>query len=707
MSPLLASSKIQPRHLDLEALIYVRQSSAMQVRDHTGSTARQYDLYRRALDLGWTEDRIKIIDHDQGHTGAYAAGRDGFHYILGQVSLGKAGAILSIEASRLARANSDWFRLIEICALTETLVIDEDGIYDPTQFNDRIILGFKGNMSEAELHFLRARLQGSKLEKAKSGELRLPLPTGLLRDPAGQTVLDPDEQVQNALRLVFELFDQSGSALAVAKYFAAHHLKFPRRLRERGRRGDLVWEPLGTNRVLSVLHNPAYAGIYVYGRTKTRTRPRPDDFSRLETTVHRVPFDQSLSILRDHHTGYISADQFQANQQRLDENRTGRDDDHDRRGAVREGAALLQGIARCSYCGRRMTLAYKKSGSRDRYHVYKCSYKKSHRAERPCQAIRGDQVDAAVARVLLEALEPAQIEVSLAALDQVVAAARRIDEQWQRSLERVRYEADLARRRYLAVEPENRLVARNLERDWNEKLAELERLERESSHRPGLPRRLVDPQERAGILALARDFHGLWNAPTSTNAQRKQLLGLLIKDVTLQRDGSEVRALIRWQTEACTLLEIPYTKWVRGYDARRTEGTVVARVRELAETLTDRQIAKQLNKEGLGRGTEGGYTGSKIYWVRHANRISTQCPESPSRTGDGTRGDGRCSAETAAVLLEVSIATIAKWCRSGRLDGIQAVPGGPWWIKLTAECIERLRKPIAPDGSGNSRRPGR
>jgi DNA invertase Pin-like site-specific DNA recombinase len=701
MSTTLSPSKIRPEHLDRQALIYVRQSTAMQMRNHTGSTRRQYDLHRYALDLGWTQQHIEVIDHDQGHTGKFAAGRDGFQYILSQVALGKVGAVFSLEASRLARANSDWFRLIEICALTETLVIDEDGVYDPNQFNDRIILGFKGNMSEAEIHFLRARMEGAKLAKAMSGDLRLPLPTGWVYDAAGRTVFDADEEIQNALRLLFELFERLGSARSVVQYFAAHHLKFPRRLRQRGRCGELVWEPLHANRVLAVLHNPGYAGIYAYGQTKSHTRPQADDLTRLKTTVHRIPFDQSLSVLRDHHPGYISAEQFQANRQRLDQNRTARDPDHDRRGAVREGAALLQGIARCGSCGRRMVLAYKKGASGSHYHVYQCSYKNSQRAQQACQAIRGDQVDAAVAQAFLEAIEPAQIEVSLAALDQVAAAARRIDQQWQRSVERARYEADLVRRRYLGVDPDNRLVARNLERDWNEKLTELERLERESSLRPGLPHRLVDSRERAEILALARDLPGLWNAATTTNVQRKQLLGFLIKDVTLERDGTVVRALIRWQTEACTLREIPYTKWVRGYDARRTEAVVVERVRELAATLTDRRIAEQLNREGSRRGEAEVYTGSKIYWIRYINKISTCCPESPSHSVDGTRDDGRCSAEKAAELLRVSIVTIAKWCRSGHLDGIQAVPGGPWWIKLKPECIERLRRPMQPEKPGN------
>ena len=544
-------------------------------------------------------------------------------------------------------------------------------------------------------------MEGGKLAKAKSGDLRVPLPTGLVYDAAGRTVFDADEEIQNALRLLFELFERLGSARSVVQYFAAHHLKFPRRLKERGRCGELVWEPLHTGRVLSVLHNPGHAGIYAYGQTKSHTRPQADDLTRLKTTVHRVPFDESLSILRDHHPGYIGYEQFQANRQRLDQNRTARGPDHDRRGAVREGAALLQGIARCGRCGRRMVLAYKKGASDSNYHVYKCSYKNTHRAQQACQAIRGDQIDAAVAQAFLEAIGPAQIEVSLAALDQVAAAARRIDQQWRRSVERARYEADLARRRYLAVDPDNRLVARNLERDWNDKLTEQERLERESSLRPGLPHRLVDSRERAEILAVARDLPGLWNAATTTHVQRKQLLGLLIKDVTLERDGTVVRALIRWQTEACTLLEVPYTKWVRGYDARRAEAAVVERVRELAATLTDRRIAEQLNREGSRRGDGEVYTGSKIYWIRYINKISTCCSESPSHSVDGTRDDGRCSAEKAAALLRVSIATIANWCRWGRLDGIQAVPGGPWWIKLTPACIERLRKPMPPEKPGN------
>jgi len=680
-------SKIRPDHLARPALIYVRQSTLFQVREHTASTARQYDLVQRARDLGWAREHIVVIDQDQGHSGASTVGRDGFQFLIAEVGLGHAGAVLSLEVSRLARSCSDWYRLLEICALTETLVIDEDGVYDPGLYNDRLLLGFKGTMSEAELQWLRSRLLGGKLEKAQHGELRFRPPAGLILDPAGRVVLDPDEEVQQAIRLVFDLFEQAGSALAVVKHFNAHHLRFPNRLWGKRQAGELVWGPLTHSRVLEVLHNPAYAGTYVYGRTQTRTRPLPGEAPRVKGHTRPVAREEWPIVLHDAHPGYLSWEQFLRNQQRLDDNRTFRPEE--RRGAVREGMALLQGIVLCGQCGRRMRVRYLADGT---IPSYDCNALHVRHAGPTCQTIRGDAVDAAVASALLEAMQPAQLAVSLATLEQLEAQARQIERQWQLRLERAQYEADLARRRFLQVEPENRLVARSLERDWNDKLSAVAALEREYASVPRPIACLVSPAERHRILALAQDVPAVWRAPTTTHAERKQLLRFLVKDVTLTKRPTTIYIAIRWQTDACTTVEIPRPE--RACDRRRTAPAVVARVRELAPSHSDSQIAAVLNQEGVAPGLGGTFTASKVGWIRYAYGIRSGCPEAPGASPSGQRGDGRYSARAAAHLLNVDVSTIADWCSAGRLDFIQETPHGPRWIRLTPEDILALRKPV-------------
>ncbi len=541
-------------------------------------------------------------------------------------------------------------------------------------------------MSEAELHLLRCRLLGGKLKKASDGQLRFRPPTGLVYDLERRIVFDSDEQVQLAVRLVFDLFDQSPSALAVVKHFADHHLQCPTRLWGGSRHGEVIWRPLSNGRVLDILHNPEYAGAYVNGRTKTRLVCLPGEEPRVKGRTRRVRPEDWPFLIPGHHPGYITWDQFQRNQQRLDDNRTL--PDQDRRGALREGLALLQGIVRCGRCGRRMSVRYLNNAS---VPSYECNSYHTHFAGKTCQSIRGDGVDAAVARALLEAMRPAQLEVSMAAFDQVAAQARQLDRQWQLTLERARYEAELARRRFVSVEPENRLVARTLEREWNERLAEIERMERDQTLRPQLASRLVDPEERCRVLALAQDLSKVWHAPTTPQTARKQLLGYLIKDVTLSRGETLVQVAIRWQTEACTELEVPRPK--RSYEMRRTDPVVVDRIKALAMEHTDRQIAALLDQEGFRSGTGSRFTRHIVAQLRYSYSIMSLCPEAPAACAEVYRADGRRSAKTAAELLNVNVSTIAEWCQSGTLDGIQSAPYAPWWIKLTPGIIAGLRKP--------------
>jgi DNA invertase Pin-like site-specific DNA recombinase len=683
----LTTLKIRPDHLDRPALIYVRQSTLLQVREHTGSTARQYDLVPRALDLGWPRERIRVIDQDQGQSGASAAARDGFQWLVAEVGLKHAGAVFCLEASRLARSCSDWYRLLEICALTNTLVVDEEGVYDPGQYNDRLLLGFKGTMSEAELHWLRQRLLGGKLAKAALGQLRFRLPVGLVYDPTGRVVIDPDQEVCEAVRLVFELFAQHRSALAVVMHFAQHHLRFPTRLWGGGQDGALVWGRLTNGRVLSILHNPFYAGAYVYGRTVTRTQVLPGEAPRIKGRTRQMKRDEWPIVLLDSHPGYIPWEQFQRNQHQLDDNRTWRPED--RRGAVREGAALLQGLVLCGRCGRRMSVRYLQDGSTP---LYECNQAHTQHAARTCQTMRGDHIDVAVAQSFLEAIQPAQLDVSLAALDQLEARARQIERQWQLRKERAQYEADLARRRYVATEPENRLVARALEREWNEKLATIATLEREYTAWTTHAIRPVSPAEHQRILALAQDLPTVWHAPTTTNTDRKQLLRCLVRDVTLTRREKLITLAIRWQTGALTTFDIPRLR--KSWEVRQTAPQVVARVRELAPTHTDQQIATRLNDEGRHAGLGGPFTQSKVGWLRWAYTIATGCPERPQACPSGQRGDGRYSAQKAAELLNVHVSTISAWCKQGRLESSRSAPMSPRWITLTPERIAALRQPI-------------
>jgi DNA invertase Pin-like site-specific DNA recombinase len=679
--------KIQPDHLERQAFIYVRQSTLVQVRDNTGSKARQYDLVQRALNLGWPRERITVIDQDQGHSGASAIGRDGFQLLVSEVGLGHAGAVLSLEVSRLARSCSDWYRLIEICAISHTLVVDEEGVYDPNQYNDRLLLGFKGTMSEAELHWLRSRLLGGKLEKAQKGELRFRPPTGFVYDALGHILLDPDEQVQQAVQLVFNTFEQCGSALAVVQHFKTHGLLFPTRSWGAGRDGELAWQPLCNGRVLAILHNPAYAGAYVFGKTQTRTKVLPGETPRIKGRTRQIKPEAWPIVLKDVHPVYITWDQFLRHLQRLEDNRTWRPEEQ--RGAVRSGAALLQGIVLCGQCGRRMSVRYIQNGNAP---AYVCNQLHSQFAAKTCQFILGAEIDAAVTQLFLEAMQPAQLEISIAAFEQIELQTKQIDQQWQFRLERVRYEADLAHRRFNSIDPENRLVARTLEHDWNEKLAEIEKLEHEYLALPKLTAHLVNLEERQRILALAQDLPTIWQAPTTSHVQQKQLLRFLIKDVTLTGSKSSIDLQVRWQTGAISSRQVP--RRPKSYELRRTSPIVIDRVRSLATNLSDEQIAAVLNQEGFVPSLGKTFTARKVHWIRYAYQIVSSCPSAPGVCPSGQRGDGRYSARTAADLLNVNVSTIRTWCETGLLDSLQLKPHGPRWILLTPEMITRLRKPL-------------
>ena len=441
--------KISDAHRRKQAYIYLRQSTPGQVRHHHESTERQYAFRQKAIDLGWSEDTIRILDRDLGKTGTETTARDDFKTLVADVSMGQVGAVFALEVSRLARSNLDWHRLLELCALTATLVIDEDGCYDPADFNDGLLLGLKGTMAAAELHWLRARLQGGKLNKAKKGELRFPLPVGYCYDEEGRIIVDPDDEVRGAVGLVFRLFRETGSAFAVVHRFVAEGLRFPTRAYGGAWHGKIVWGRLTHSRVLGLLKNPSYAGMYVFGRYQYRREITPDGDVRKR--MHAVAMPEWRVSLPQHHEGYITVDDFFKNEERIQQNRTNGPDTL-LSGPVREGLALLQGLLMCGTCGRALTVRYQGNGGI--YPVYQCSaLRRDGLATKDCVHVRCDLLDGVIVEEVLQALQPAQLELALAALRELELRDQAIHQQWQMRLERAEYEAALAERRYHEVDP--------------------------------------------------------------------------------------------------------------------------------------------------------------------------------------------------------------------------------------------------------------
>jgi DNA invertase Pin-like site-specific DNA recombinase len=443
-----AHQKVTASHLRRDAYLYVRQSTVRQVFENTESTRRQYALRERAVAMGWPIERVIVIDSDLGQSGASSTDREGFQKLVGEVGMGRAGIVLGLEVSRLARNSTDWHRLLEICALTDTLILDEDGVYNPGDFNDRLLLGLKGTMSEAELHVLRARLRGGILNQARRGALKMPLPVGLTYDPVDNVVLDPDRQVRQSLEHLFETFARTGSASAAVRHFREQRLRFPRRPRSGPRKGELLWEPLRHWRVLHVLHNPRYAGAFCFGRSRTRKRPGGT------VEIEMLPRDEWTVLLHDAHPGYISWEQFETNLRRLRDNAQAHGADR-RKSPPREGPALLQGLAICGVCGRRMTVRYHTRKGKQ-WPEYVCQSEGIETASSKCQSIPGSGIDQAVGGLLVEAVTPMTLEVALQVQAELEARAHEADALRRQRVERARHEADLAptrRRNSSSVEP--------------------------------------------------------------------------------------------------------------------------------------------------------------------------------------------------------------------------------------------------------------
>ncbi len=655
----LEVSKVSARHLERDAYLYVRQSTVRQVFENTESTERQYALRQRAVAMGWPEERVVVIDCDLGQSGASSVGREGFKRLVAEVGMGHAGMVLGLEVSRLARSSTDWHRLLEICAMTDTLILDEDGIYDPAHFNDRLLLGLKGTMSEAELHIMRARLRGGLLNKARRAELVCHLPVGLVYDAAFRVVLDPDKQVQQAVRLLFETFLRTQVARQVVKYFREKGLLFPRRMRYGPHQGEVVWRDLQLRQVICMLHNPRYAGAYVYGRH--RTRKLPDGRVQHRT----VPKEQWHAFVPDAHPGYISWEQYQTTQHRLRESALAYGADR-RHGPPREGPALLQGRAICGRCGARMAVRYHRRGDQLRPD-YLCHIQTMQRAENPCQVIPGAVLDAAVGQLLLEAMTPMALDVSLAVWQEIQERQQEADRLRRQQVERAQYEADLARRRYLQVDPSNRLVADSLEADWNQRLRLLAEA-KERYEQQKLADETVGKQiDRERVMSLVQDLPALWNDSKTPPRERKRMLGLLIEDVTLIR-CEQIIAHVRFRGGATRTLTLPLP--LNAWQGRTTSPAVVAEIEALLEHHTDGEVASMLNQRGLETGAGASFSIPSIRWVRHS-------------AGLKSLKQRLCAAGWLTMLefsakLGVSYSTLKEWRRKGLIHGRPASDGGTW-----------------------------
>jgi DNA invertase Pin-like site-specific DNA recombinase len=647
-----ASSKVTADHLRRDAYLYVRQSTLYQVANNTESTRRQYDLRGRAIALGWPAEHVVTIDVDQGQSGASAADREGFQQLVAEVSLGKAGIVLGLECSRLARNNADWHRLLQICAFNNTLILDEDGLYDPCQFNDRLLLGLKGTMSEAELYLIRARLRGGILAKAKRGELALPLPVGLVYDPAGQVVLDPDTGVRRALRHLFDTFAATGSARAVVKAFHADELSFPMHHQSGPHAGELYWTTLTHDRVLKVLHNPRYAGAYCYGRS----RHHQDAQGRYHTIAK--PREEWITLIPDAHPGYISFEQYEANLAVMAANAAAHGEDR-KAGPAREGPALLQGLVVCGKCGRRMTVRYHTRTDGTCVPDYVCQATGIAHGIPICQAIPGTGIDTAISGLILDTLTPFALEVALTVTDELAARAAQADQIRAAHVERARHAAEATRRRYLAVDPTNRLVADTLEADWNDKLRELAQAQDDYDKARRADTTDLDNAQRERIRALAADFPALWNNPATPMRERKRLIRLLLTDATLIRtsDGITVHVRLRGGQDHTLTLPLP----LNAFQQRQTPQATIDLIDHLLDEHTYREITQILNQRGLTSGTGKTFT---------VDRVRAHCACYRLRSHhQRLRQAGLLTLDQIADQLHAHPSSIKRWYRLGLITG--------------------------------------
>lgn len=639
--------RVTSAHLERDAYLYVRQSTARQIIENTESTLRQYALRERAVTYGWPLERIHVIDSDLGKSGANAQHRDGFQELVSEVALGKAGIVMGLEVSRLARNSADWHRLIELCAMGGTLILDQDGTYDPTCFNDRLVLGLKGTMSEAELHILKARMRGGVLNKARRGELEMNPPVGLMyqEEVLG---LDPDASVQAALRFVFDTFEQTGSAFQTVRKMVDDGILFPCRQRSGEKQGDLSWAVPTHSRLLRVLRNPRYAGAFVYGRTRARVQANG------RINVKKLPVAEWQCVFPTSHAGYISWDRYLANQQRLAQNARAFGQERFS-GPVREGPALLQGRVLCGVCGTHMTVQYNHVRGK-LLPIYVCQEDAVRRGRRVCQQIRGIALDQAISALLIELMTPMTVDIALAVQQEIEARIGETDTLRRIQLERARYEAELARRRYMKADPDNRLVVNNLEAQWNDKLRLHLAAQEEYEQQTEKEQRLIDTHTRQQLLTLVEDFPRVWNDPTVAPRERKRIVRLLIEDVTLIKTDV-ITAHVRLRGGATRTLTVPVA--LPAWMVRKTPATVISKIDELLDTRSELEVTAILNEQGHRTYRQMLYTLDRVVWLRHTYKLKSRRLRLLEQ--------GFATLHQLRRRLQVSQSTIKRWRKEGLL----------------------------------------
>ncbi|MBV8845335.1 MAG: recombinase family protein [Bryobacterales bacterium] len=617
-------AQIHHTHCERMAFVYVRQSTWLQVAENRESTERQYHLRERAIELGWPPHRVEIIDEDQGRSGSTALYRTGFQRLAAEVGLGKVGVVLMLEASRLARNNSDWYRLIEICGISGTLIADESAVYNPREPNDRLLLGVKGTLSEAELFTLRTRLYEGRWSKARKGLLRFPLPAGYVRTGDGGWALDPDTQVRERLDYVFASFRRFGVVRAVVRDLKQQGLALPIRVTAQEEYGSLIWKVPTLSAVIRLLHNPAYAGAYVYGRSEYCSERRSPKTGKASTQVRDVT--QWPVRIHAHHPAYIGWEEFVNNQERLRQN-WGREEN---RGVPREGRALLQGMIYCGLCGRKMSIQ-NRAVAESRSPSYICGRAYQDGEEKTCQSMTSRPIDAAVVEAFLTALSPVSLCVATQVMEQVEQELRRQRRQRELQLEQARYEARLAQRQYDAVDPSNRLVASELERRWNEKLERVEQLEQTFVRAERAADWDLTAEERTAIRELSRDLPTLWSAETTTHQERKQLLRLAIEYV--QVDGlsqaGQVEVQIHWRSGTVTRVHVKRT--APGECSLKTPEQAVSQIHQMVPRHTYAEIAAELNRAGLRSAFGQRFTTQHVGYICRRDGLDRRQPRSGSK----------------------------------------------------------------------------
>ena len=686
--------KIRRQHLERMAYIYVRQSSLHQVENNRESAMRQYQRVEWAIGAGWSRERVVVVDDDQGTTAALPHSRPGFARMARAVVAGEVGVVIGLEGARLARNGPDWAELLFLCRWTDTLIADEHGVYDMTHPPDRMVLGIRGQVSELELDTSIERMVKARQSKAQRGELMVTPPAGFDVDDSRQLILARDEAVVEAIQTVFMKFDELGSARQVWLWWLQQGLEYPVR-RPDLRSHPIAWKAVTYRMVRATLCNPIYAGAYVYGRTQTQRELDPEDPRKLR--VRSVAREEPTVVIRDHHPGYVTWERFLEIQNEIRNNKAmSQNEDEGHPGAVREGRALLQGLVRCGQCGRRMNVSYGGSarGAKGRTPQYRCWLARQSLGGTDCQVAGTKRLDEWVIAAFLEATQPVSLEVVTRAEELARQQSEDLARVWALQVEKAEYEVQRAERQYHAVEPENRLVVRTLERQWEERMQALAEV-RARAAAAGQQRRSLDEQECQRLRTLAVDVEAVWNAPTTKTRDHKALLRCLIEEVQLRSESERYRLRIVWKGGAVTDGEVPRHR--RGTTTRATPEDTIELVGKLAVELDDTQIARVLNKQGRRTGRDNTFTRVLVASLRHNHGIPAFKRQQARQQARDPR-EGPFTADEAADELGVQPSTIHRWLRQGLLPGRQVTPGAPWQIRLTDDVRRRLTSGDAPAG---------